>query len=159
MDGLDCAVKGRILHQLGLGLYYLNREKEAITLFESAYNKVWAGCREVGTTEKANTAFNIGVCYQYTSEAMVGKKYIEQAMTDFAADKNYSKSDLCYKYQGAGNFFTTVKDLPRLNLTIKRRQIWFSTFLPVISFIYIMKFLFSTYLSENGSPQEKRQIS
>lgn len=119
LDGLDCAVKGRILHQLGLGLYYLNREKEAITLFESAYNKVWAGCREVGTTEKANTAFNIGVCYQYTSEAMVGKKYIEQAMTDFAADKNYSKSDLCYKYQGAGNFFTTVKDFTKAEFNYK----------------------------------------
>lgn len=146
MEALDCAVKGRILHQLGLGLYYQNREKEAIALFEDAIHKVWVGCAEIGNTERANTSFNIGVCYQYTSEAISGRKYIEQAMATFTADKNYPKADLCYKYQGAGNFFSTVKDFTKAALYYKAAEN-LAAYVPTSDQFHLYNEFFVLYLS------------
>lgn len=121
-DDFSCLEKGKILHQLGLGLYYQNREKEAIVLFNDAIHKAWQNCRGVSGLEYANTAFNIGVCYQYTEEANKGKPYIEQAMKVFVSDKNYQRTDLCYKYQGAANFFSTLKDFTKAELYYKAAE-------------------------------------
>lgn len=121
-DQFSCLDRGKILHQLGLGLYYQNREKEAILLFEEALHKAWQNCSEVSALEYANTSFNIGVCYQYTEEANKGKPYIEQAMRVFVTDKNYPRADLCYKYQGAANFFSTLKDFTKAELYYKAAE-------------------------------------
>lgn len=119
---LQCDVKGKILHQLGLGLYYQNREKEAITIFKDAVEKEWKNCNAIGPTEKANTLFNIGVCYQYTEEATKGKSYIENAMRILVADKTYAREALCTQYQAAGNYYSTIKDFTKAEFYYKAAE-------------------------------------
>ncbi|MBK7009135.1 MAG: hypothetical protein IPH36_11130 [Saprospiraceae bacterium] len=60
---------------------------------------------------------------------------------------------------GAGNFFTTVKDFTKAEFNYKAAANLVQHIPAGDQFHLYNEILFSTYLSENGSPQEKRQIS
>ncbi len=112
LQSLSCLYRGRVYHQLGVSLYLLDREEEAIEIFRDSVLWTWENC-EVPLSEKANTIYNIGISYQYTDEPLRGKAYIDKALLIFEKDTSYTAEDLVLKYQGAGNYFADMHEIVR----------------------------------------------
>ncbi len=109
-QNLDCYYQGKILHKMGVSYYLLNQEANAITYFEEKLLPLWEDCPQVPPTEKANTIYNTGVCYQYINKFPPAKKYLDQALYIFENDSLYPSHKLAKKYHGIGRFYQGIND-------------------------------------------------
>ncbi|GAA4271568.1 CHAT domain-containing tetratricopeptide repeat protein [Aquimarina gracilis] len=113
---LDCYLKGRIFHKIGVSLYKLDREKEAIDYYKNKALKVWGNCEGVPQSERAKTIYNIGVSYQYLGELENAKDFLDRALIFFETDAEYPKYELAKKYHGIGKFHKELNDIFRAEL-------------------------------------------
>lgn len=115
-DSLSCYQKGKIFHKIGVSCYLLDREDEAIDYFQNWVLKNWDNCPEVPPGEKANTIYNIGICYQYLGNATQAKKHLDESLYIFESDPNYPSLSLAKKYSGVANFYMDNYDAFRAEL-------------------------------------------
>jgi len=113
---LGCYQKGRILHKIGVAYYLLDREKEAIQCFRDSVLAIWRDCPETPAAERANTIYNIGICYQYLGDAQQAKRHLDEALLIFENAPDYAPFDLARKYQGIANFYRDNFDFFRAGL-------------------------------------------
>ncbi|TPN83004.1 CHAT domain-containing protein [Aquimarina algicola] len=116
---LDCYRQGKLLHKIGVSHYLLNQETEAILYFKDKVVPIWKNCEQVPPSEKANTIYNIGICYQYLNDLEAAKPYIDQALYIFENDPKYPLSQLALKYHGIGKFYQNLSDAFRSELYYK----------------------------------------
>ncbi|SHI80605.1 CHAT domain-containing protein [Aquimarina spongiae] len=116
---LDCYYQGKILHKIGVSYYLLNQEANAITYFKEKLLPLWENCPQVPATERANTIYNTGVCYQYLNDLSSAKKYLDQALYIFENDSLYPSQKLAKKYHGVGKFYKDLNDIFRAELYYK----------------------------------------
>ena len=107
---LTCHQQGTLIHKIGVAYYLLDREHEAIDQFLKVINDLWPSCDGVTKIEKANTIYNIGICYQYTGEKYKAKSFIQQALVLLSEDGATDPSELAAKYHGAGSYFAEIHD-------------------------------------------------
>ncbi|MCB9294970.1 MAG: CHAT domain-containing protein [Lewinellaceae bacterium] len=113
---LTCYQKGRILHKIGVAYYLLDREQDAIRCFRDSVLAVWRNCPEVPAAERANTIYNIGICYQYLGDFQQAKRHLDEALLIFENAPDYAPFDLARKYQGIANFYRDNFDSFRAGL-------------------------------------------
>ncbi len=113
---LPCREKGRIFHKIGVTYYLLFEEQKAIPLFRDSVLTLWEDCTAISEMEKANTIYNLGVCYQYIGETEKAKAKLDKALATFENSKDYPPLDLAIKYEGVGNFYVEVYDAFRAEL-------------------------------------------
>ena len=113
---LSCYQKGRILHKIGVAYYLLDREEDAIRCFQDSVLAVWRNCPEVPAAERANTIYNIGICYQYLGDFQEAKRHLDDALVIFENAPDYPPFDLARKYQGIANFYNDNFDFFRAGL-------------------------------------------
>ncbi|HPN68288.1 MAG TPA: CHAT domain-containing protein [Saprospiraceae bacterium] len=118
----DCVEKGRIHHQLGLSYYNLDKEDQAIEAFKKA-TEVWKNCKGIPDEEVANTIYNIGVSYQYTSSIYLGKNYIDTALYIYESLDSFPAEKIISKYEGAASFYSDLKDFFRAELLFKNAEL------------------------------------
>ncbi len=110
-ESWSCVQKGRILHKIGVAHYLLDQEYEAIKYFRKVVDSVWINCFDISVQEKANTEFNIGLCYQYTPEKGLARQYLVNSIQSLESDSNTTTIDLAQKYHSAGVYFGEIRDL------------------------------------------------
>lgn len=115
-QALSCYQKGRILHKIGVAYYLLDREKDAIQCFRDSVLAIWRNCPEVPGPERANTIYNIGICYQYLGDFQQAKRHLDEALLIFENAPDYASFDLARKYQGVANFYRDNFDFFRAEL-------------------------------------------
>ncbi|NAS11856.1 CHAT domain-containing protein [Poritiphilus flavus] len=113
---LDCYAKGRIYHKIGLSHYLAYQEKKAVYYFKEKVLPLWEGCKTVPTTEKANTVYNLGICYQYLGNNEEAKVYLDEALDIFEKDPQYPAYQLALKYHGIALFYEENSDYFRSQL-------------------------------------------
>lgn len=113
LEGFTCVEQGKINHLMGLSYYLLYKEANAVEYFERAVFDNWKDCREVEEKDVANTMFNIGICYQYSTEIHKGKYYLDTALMIMEHVENYPKEDLASKYEGAGYYYLELNNYSR----------------------------------------------
>ena len=111
----SCLQQGRILHKLGVVHYLLDQEYKAIELFKQVTESVWHDCPLVEITEKENSHFNIGLCYQYTPEKLTARRYFVEAIQALETHPNTDDFDLAEKYHSAGVYFEEIRDITQSN--------------------------------------------
>ena len=102
---LPCQEKAKIFHRIGVSFYLSDREAEAITCFRDSALTYWTNCAEAIETDKANTIFNIGICYQYLGMEEQAKKYLDEALLIFEHADDYPPLKLAEKYFGVAAFY------------------------------------------------------
>ncbi|NND08587.1 MAG: CHAT domain-containing protein [Saprospiraceae bacterium] len=108
---LSCYQQGILIHKLGVSHYLLDQEYQAIPYFMDVVHSLWKSCLEVPTYELANSLYNIGVCYQYTPEKPLAKRYFNQSIRLLEKDSTAPKIALAEKYHGTGIYFEEISDL------------------------------------------------
>lgn len=114
-NALDCHLKGKVYHKIGVSLYLAYEEKKAVTYFEKVLAQ-WNNCPGVPETEKGNTKYNLGISHQYLGNFTDAKHYLDEALTIFEKDKEYPPYELGLKYHGIGLFYESIDDLFRAQL-------------------------------------------
>lgn len=104
-QALNCHQKGKIFHRIGVSYYLEDQENEAITLFRDSALVQWTDCQGINATERANTLYNIGICYQYLGKVEAAKKYLDESLLIFEQDQDYPPYNLANKYQGIAAFY------------------------------------------------------
>ncbi len=110
---LSCYDKGKIYHALATSHYFLDNELKAINTYKDKTLQEWEDCAAVSANEKANTIYNIGVCYQYISEPELAAEYMNSALAILQNLETVDSISLAKKYQGAGNYYADIKDYER----------------------------------------------
>ena len=113
---LDCYLKGKIFHKIGVSYYLDNQEDEAIRYFTDFALSTWSNCPQVPAEERANTIFNIGISYQYLNQPEKAKKHLNQALVIFENTADYPLEALAEKYHGVGNYYQEIYDFFRAKL-------------------------------------------
>jgi hypothetical protein len=145
LSTFSCLDKGKISHLIGKAYYNGNQDENAIKYFKKAVFEDWKNCPAVEKKEIANSIFNIGVCYQYTDQIILGKYFIDSAMVLIEKISNYPKTDLAFKYQGAGSYFSELRDFTRAETYLKNAT-KISRNLDIIDAFYIHIDLLSLYI-------------
>ncbi len=107
---LNCYEQGQLVHKLGVSFYLTDQEVKAIDLFHRVVYDYWHNCPDVLNHERANSMYNIGVCYQYTPEKYKAQSYIDSAIFLLEKDSSYSRQALAEKYLGAGSYYSDLRD-------------------------------------------------
>lgn len=107
---LNCYQKGQIYHKLGVSFYLSNQEARALHIFLEEVLIRWDDCPDVPLSEKANTVYNVGICYQYLDQLELARSYLDEALYIFEEDPSYPPEKLAAKYYGAGNFYRDIYD-------------------------------------------------
>ncbi len=97
-------------------MYLQDREAEAIVYFQDSVLSIWEHCSGVGEVERANTIYNIGICYQYQNDLPQAKAFLDRALVIFEQSPSYPRSELAEKYFGIGNFYHDNFDVFRAEL-------------------------------------------
>ena len=113
---LSCYQKGRVLHKIGVAYYLLDREEDAIRCFQDSVLAIWRNCPEVPAVDRANTIYNIGICYQYLGDFQQAKRHLDEALLIFENAPDYAPFDLARKYEGIANFYRDNFDFFRAGL-------------------------------------------
>jgi CHAT domain-containing protein/tetratricopeptide (TPR) repeat protein len=113
---LDCYAKGKIYHKIGLSHYLAYQEEKAVDYFSNKVLALWENCSTVAASEKANTIYNLGICYQYLGNNEEAKGYLDEALDTFENDSEYPSYQLGLKYHGVGLFYEENSDFFRSQL-------------------------------------------
>ncbi len=141
----SCVDKGRISHFIGKTFYVNNLEHDAIQYFKKAVYDDWKKCSEIPKSEIYNSLYNIGISYQYTDDILLGKSYIDSALILIAKLPDYPNDQLAMKYQGAGAYYSDVRDFIRSE-TYLQNAIKLSSHLDNVDAFYIHIDLLALYL-------------
>lgn len=112
---ISCYEKGRVYHKIGVTYYLTYQEPDAITYYNKALHN-WENCLDVPLVEKANTTYNLGICYQFLEQNDLAKEHLDAALTAFESDTDYPQEKLGYKYDGIGFFYEKNNDFFRAHL-------------------------------------------
>lgn len=110
---LKCKEAGKLNHLAGVSYYTDYQENKAIGYFKTAAYTNWKNCPDVSKEDIANTIYNIGVCYQYSSEIYKGKQYLDTAIVILESIPDYPKSEIGYKYEGVGYYYVETNNYHR----------------------------------------------
>ncbi|MEM7380863.1 MAG: CHAT domain-containing tetratricopeptide repeat protein [Bacteroidota bacterium] len=113
---LDCYAKGKIYHKIGLSHYLAYQEKKAVHYSKEKVLPLWESCKAVPSTEKANTVYNLGICYQYLGNNEEAKVYLDQALDIFEKAPEFPPYQLALKYHGIALFYEENSDYFRSQL-------------------------------------------
>lgn len=113
---LDCYLRGKIYHKIGVSYYLAYQEQKALTYYVDKVLELWKNCGQVPESEMANTVYNAGICYQYLGMDDQAKAYLDSALIAFEKDDNYPELELGRKYYGIGLFYQGINDFFRADL-------------------------------------------